>query len=399
MSVTFDIPGACGDHVGMRQSNRTMRFESGREPSSARESLERRWREHLAPEPRLATLVTAQGNAREPFHRWLPYRQGFAPGLIRLFFSEMGRELGDGPILDPFSGSGTTIVECARQRRPAIGVEAIPALSFVAAAKFEQRWMELPGVADRDSWEDIADQLRQPLHRAALMIAQARRHTASGALNRSAPPIAKSLAAVGEMLREDLQLPLGVSNESRHCDARVLDHIDDESICGMITSPPYLSRYDYVRTNDPVDVVYNHWFSRGEESIREFQVRSSPRGGGAADSMAHHPAVKEARDVLSAANHPKQAKAVVDYFTDMQAALESAYRVLVPDAPAWFVIGGVRLKDVYIPTDLMIAEMARELGFSVEAIRVARELNPIRRKFGSVGHIAPRESLLVLRKA
>ena len=71
----------------MRRSNRTQRFESSKEPTLAREDLERRWRGRLAEEPRLATLVTAQGNAREPFHRWLPYRQGFSPGLVRLFLN------------------------------------------------------------------------------------------------------------------------------------------------------------------------------------------------------------------------------------------------------------------------------------------------------------------------
>jgi hypothetical protein len=56
------------------------------------------------------------------------------------------------------------------------------------------------------------------------------------------------------------------------------------------------------------------------------------------------------------------------------------------------------LKDVYVPTDLIIADMAHDAGFAVEAVRVARELNPIRRKFGSAGHLAPRESLIALRK-
>lgn len=383
----------------MRRSNRTLRFESSKEPTVARESLEKRWREHLVGEPRLATLVTAQGSAREPFHRWLPYRQGFAPGLVRLFFGEEGRRIGDAPSLDPFSGSGTTIVESARQRKRAIGVEAIPALSFLVQAKFARRWIELPKFSETEIWEEVASQLTEPLHRAALMIAQARRHTGSGTLNRSAAAVARTLSDVGSMMREDLRCPLAAVNESRHGDARTLEGIDDESIGGIVTSPPYLSRYDYARTNDSIEMVYEHWFGKFPNNIRDFQVRALPRGGGqTSESNVLHAAAAEAREILQASGQRNPARAISDYFEDMRMVLASAYRVLEHGAAAWFVVGGVRLKDVYVPTDLIFAEMAQEAGFAVEAIRVARELNPIRRKFGNIGHIAPRESLIALRK-
>lgn len=381
----------------MRRSNRAQRFESTQEPTHARASLEHRWRDRLSPEPRLATLVTAHGNAREPFHRWLPYRQGFSPGLVRLFLTEEGRHLDDGPLLDPFSGSGTTLTECARQRRPAIGVEAIPALAFLAGAKFEQTWPEIPIFDDTQTWQMIADRLELPLHRAALMIAHARRHTGSGALNRSAPSIAKSLAAVSEMIREDLQYPLPLLGDSRHGDARELAEIDDESISGLITSPPYLSRYDYLQTNDPIESVHGHWYS--SSPVDSLQLRASPsRRAGMDAGGPLHPAAAEARNALLALNHEPQAQAVLNYFSDMQSVLSSAHRVLSMNAPAWLIVGGVRLKDIYVPTDLIIADLARQAGYAVEALRVARELNPIRRKFGSAGHLAPRETLISLRK-
>jgi len=100
------------------------------EPTEAREALERRWRDRLTFEPCLATLVTAEGGRREPFHRWIPYKQGFSPELVRQFLQEKPRtqkEWASHPILDPFSGSGTCVVECARHGVCASGVEAIAA--------------------------------------------------------------------------------------------------------------------------------------------------------------------------------------------------------------------------------------------------------------------------------
>jgi DNA modification methylase len=381
----------------MRRSNRAQRFESAQEPFLARVNLERKWRERLTPEPRLATLVTAQGNTREPFHRWLPYRQGFSPGLVRLFLNEEGKALGDEPLIDPFSGSGTTITESARQHRSAIGVEAIPALVFLAASKFEQTWTDLPAFDESLTWEAIADRLELPLHRAALMIAHARLHTGAGALNRSAPPIAKSLAAVADMVREDLQYPLPLLGESRHGDARELDGIEDESISALITSPPYLSRYDYLETNDPIETVYRRWYDPSQ--THHLQVRANPSRRAESHPVPPlHPAAVEARDALLALGHRQPAQAVLDYFTDMRAVLDSAHRVLTSNAPAWLIVGGVRLKDIYVPTDLILAEIARQVGFTLEGVRVARELNPVRRKFGSAGHLAPRETLLAMRK-
>ncbi len=381
----------------MGRSNRTQRFESTQEPTLHRVGLERRWRDRLAAEPRLATLVTARGNTREPFHRWLPYRQGFSPGLVRLFLAEEGKHLGNGPLLDPFSGSGTTITESARQRRPAIGVEAIPALVFLAASKFEQSWTDLPVFDESLTWEAMADRLELPLHRSALMIAHARRHTGAGALNRSAPAIAKSLTAVADMMCEDLQHPMPLLGEARLGDARELDDMEDDSIGAMITSPPYLSRYDYLETNDPIETVYRHWY--GPSPARTLQVRASPsRRAGTQSAVPLHPAAAEARDTLIAMGHRQPAQAVLDYFIDMRAVLKSAYRVLTANSPAWLIVGGVRLKDVYVPADLIIADMAQHSGLALEALRVARELNPVRRKFGSAGHLAPRETLIVMRK-
>jgi hypothetical protein len=177
----------------MKRSNRSQRFEASKEPTQAREALERRWAARLDVEPRLATLVTAQGNAREAFHRWLPYRQGFSPGLIRLLLRETSPNAKNTLILDPFSGSGTTITECASNRRSAIGVEALASLVFLSNARFEAAWTPLPTFDDAQTFESIADRLDQPLHRAALMIAQARRHTGSGSLNRGAPSVVEAL--------------------------------------------------------------------------------------------------------------------------------------------------------------------------------------------------------------
>jgi len=386
------------------RSNRTQRFVERSEPTVAREGLERRWAERMADEPRLATLVTADGARREPIHRWLPYRQGFSPGLVRLFLAEHATIRRGDPssiVLDPFSGSGTCVVECARREVHAIGVETFPSLVYVTEAKFGRGWPTLPELPDPSDWRRIAERLELPIHRATLMMAQARRHTAEGRLNRGAGSIVETLAGVAAMIRDDLCQPLALTNKVIVGDARQLAEIEDDSIAGILTSPPYLSRYDYPRIADPMEAVYRFWYGdEGSASACSGQVRARPRGKGRAESNGSiHEAADEAADALAAIGQVKSARVAHDYFHDLSRVLEECRRVLRPGGMAWFVVGGARIKDVYVPADLMVAELAESVGFDVEAIRVARELTPSRRKFGRVGHLAPRESVIVMTRS
>jgi SAM-dependent methyltransferase len=365
--------------------------------------LERRWAGRLAEEPRLATLVNSDGARREPIHRWLPYRQGFSPGLVRIFLKENATIRRGDPfcrVLDPFSGSGTCVVECARQGVHAIGVEALSSLVFLAAAKFERVWPPLPELPDASRWERIAERLELPIHRAALMLAESRRHSAEGRPNRGAMPIAETLAEVVAMIRDDVCHPLALANPSIVGDARHLDSVDDESVAGIVSSPPYLSRYDYAQINNPLETIYRFWFGRNDTSAPRNQVRSTPRGRSRSENIeTTHEAVAESADALEAAGQMKLAGVVRDYFHDLSQVLAECRRVMRPGGVAWFVVGGARIKDVYLPADLIVAELAESSGFEIQSIRAARDLTPSRRKFGRVGHVAPRESVVVLTRS
>lgn len=418
----------------MRRRGRNVElYPDKSEPVAAREVIERRWRGRLDRQPHLATLVTAQGAQREPFHRWLRYKQGFSPGLARLFLQENAAVLEyarrgppamtgirflrngnirvttctDKPILDPFSGSGTCVVECARRGIPAMGIEALPSLVFLNSIKAEQCFPTLPDLGRASNWEQIADQLILPIHRAALLLAMGRTHTTAGRSNRGAKPVANALNDVVTMMREDLLQPLSTINPMMRGDARKLDGFADESVVGVLTSPPYLSRHDYLQITNPFETVYRYWYG-GEDgrNSRTGQVEASPRSTGARpkESLPSTTISPVAAAVIETGHHlenigvSKLSAMVRHYFEDMREVMAECHRVLCAGAPCWMVVGGARLKSVYVPADLMLAELAEECGFRVDEVRVARDLIDARRKFGSIGHLAPRESLLVMRK-
>lgn len=69
------------------------------------------------------TLVSFQANRTEVGHRWCKYREGFSADLVRYIIDETGV---DGPVLDPFAGSGTALFVAAEMGLDAIGIELLP---------------------------------------------------------------------------------------------------------------------------------------------------------------------------------------------------------------------------------------------------------------------------------
>ena len=72
--------------------------------------------------------------ADRPAHDWYRFVLSFPPHLVRDYL----RRFGIGPqhvVLDPFCGTGTTIVECMTLGIPSIGVEAHPMASLASQVK------------------------------------------------------------------------------------------------------------------------------------------------------------------------------------------------------------------------------------------------------------------------
>ncbi|MBI1826195.1 MAG: hypothetical protein HYR83_07390 [Planctomycetes bacterium] len=405
-----------------KPGRRAQRHLAGREVTIARESIERRWQSRMIETPHFAEMVTAKNYDREPFHRWLYFKQGYSPPLVRAFLDENRPRGGrwPGPILDPFSGSGTCVIESGRRSVPAIGIEAIPSLAFLTNCTFERDLPPLStlvsSVLENESepktsgvgWAvptEIAAQLEHPLHRAALMLAVSRQYTTAGKFNRGAKPLQSLFADVLATMNEDLRTPMPQANICRVGDARNLSGIADQSIGGIITSPPYLSRHNYQQITKPYETMYRFWYDQdpepGPAPSTQLPAHARARTATAISNQIPlgynvlQPCLEEIAISLDATGQKIWINIVREYFQDMRRVLMECRRMLAESARLWVVIGGARLGDVYVPADLMLAELAENCSFRVRAIRVARDLVTPRRKFGAAGHIAPRESIVI----
>lgn len=89
----------------------------------------------------------------EPGLRWLPYKEAFSPGLVREVLDCWGEV--DGPLLDPFAGSGTSLLVSVERDIATIGIELLPYSQWAAQTLLDARY------ADADPLREICDRAVQ----------------------------------------------------------------------------------------------------------------------------------------------------------------------------------------------------------------------------------------------
>ncbi len=79
-----------------------------------------------------ASLVNFAPSADRPIHRWFWYREGYSLDLVTELISELPR---GSVVLDPFCGSGTTLVAAKEKGLPAVGFDVNPISILVSRVK------------------------------------------------------------------------------------------------------------------------------------------------------------------------------------------------------------------------------------------------------------------------
>ena len=102
------------------------------------------------------TLVDNRGNARNgqnrllpedrAVHDWYRFVLSFPPHLVRDYVDRFGIR-SDGAVLDPFCGTGTTLIECKKLGIASVGIESNPMAHFASSVKVD--WsMDGPELTD-----------------------------------------------------------------------------------------------------------------------------------------------------------------------------------------------------------------------------------------------------------
>lgn len=99
--------------------------------------------------------------ADEVAHSWYRFNLSFPAHLVREYLTDFGMQPGC-RVLDPFSGTGTTIVECKRRGIDAEGIEANPMAAFASSVKTD--WSLSPRAVNEFA-DEVAEAASRQLER------------------------------------------------------------------------------------------------------------------------------------------------------------------------------------------------------------------------------------------
>jgi len=309
---------------------------------------------------------------------WIyPYKGKFHPQMIRALMNIIGLEPGD-TVLDPFIGSGTTAVEAQLLGINCIGIDISPLCVLQSKVKAEsievlpeilKRKEEISNVIrpffnlEEKSLEDkinlIPDEKARNFYKMTRLVAisdSARRgREFSKAFLKNLELMISSVCDYSDIV-EKLNLKLG-NTDLRVGDSRSLP-LNNESIDGIITSPPYSIALDYVENDAHAleDLGFNL-----SEVRKEF---IGVRGKG-------------------------QTKISL-YNEDIKKSLEEMLRVLKPQKYVIIVIGNATYLGEEVKTIEFTIEYARKIGF-----KLVRNIDKI--IFGLYNFML-KEKILIFRK-
>ncbi|MHC4541161.1 MAG: DNA methyltransferase [Planctomycetota bacterium] len=280
--------------------------------------------------------------ADRAFHDWYRFVLSFPPHLVRQYLDRFSVSNGN-TILDPFCGTGTTLVEAKKNRISAIGIEASPMAAFASQVKtnWTRKHLQLRKAGEavveratciysqsgrpilRLSLEQeeviLSNSISElPLHKCLILLNEIRTiadhelknilllalaHVAvfSASNLKFGPEVGvrrkkKEHASVFEdfllkvsSMAQDLELAADSSPPNTRvvtADSRYMNSaIPEASVDAVITSPPYPNEKDYTRTTRLESVLLG--FIRNKQDLRRLKqhlLRSNTRNVYAQDS-------------------------------------------------------------------------------------------------------------------
>ena len=321
-------------------------------------------------------------------------------------------------VLDPFVGSGTTLLACKEAGVDGVGVDIAPLAVFVSRVKiadydlerlkeaakwllsqpfrkpdlsnvsgFVKQFFLKPSLEDiiffRGKVREIEDPILRDFFTLALMNAAMKVSFAykDGAVlkvvKKPVPPFRKFFKRIiGKMIRDLKRLSFKPCSIDIYLgDARKMDFLEADYFDAVITSPPYLNKIEYTKV---YRIEYELFFG----DVKIDPVRSY---------LGLNP--RNVVDQFPELNLPEVAKA---YFHDMKLCLEEMFRVLKPGGRIAIVVAGGVFPDRIVESDKLILKLAERVGFEGEKLVAVNKRVATTRRVIKIGEA--RESILFLRK-
>lgn len=420
--------------------------------NSGRQEIEDKFRDAIHEELHLGSLVSYVGNKSIPFLRIYRYKEAFAFGFVKDFLGRL--EIGPNDyVFEPFSGLGTTMFVSMINGIPSVGIDKLPIAHFISKTlpsflllggnELTEMWAFLKSRIQKCKPANIAldvrimkvafdeetllilrklksaiEEFSFPYHNIFLLLffsileecsftakeGQFLRLKLDKKTSDPIEAISRKVAQVEEDIHRmkdlfpSLSINKGTMPDVYLGDARNLSDIAfKKKPTVIITSPPYANRYDYTRTYS-LELCF-HFVRNFEElkAIRFGILRSHIESKIQTGEVSSHPAVREVVEALckKKINNPKIPSMITTYFIDMEKVIKEWSEVLESGARVVMVVDNVRYEGELIPVDLILSEIAEEIGFSIKEIIVTRYKGNSSQQMKKYGRVPVRESITI----
>tara|TARA_R110002051_G_scaffold291647_1_gene355736 strand:+ start:1252 stop:2631 length:1380 start_codon:yes stop_codon:yes gene_type:complete len=180
--------------------------------------------------------------------------------------------------------------------------------------------------------------------------------------------------------------------------------VSDQSVSLAIFSPPYCNNFNYMKIfkvelwMSGLVETYGDIRAIGERALRSHVEMPIV----VPDSRTLPSELYELVEQIDPTKlwNSKIPKTIFAYFLDMRELLAGVYRTLSNGGECHIVIGNSAYGGVVIPTDVLLAKIAVDLGFSVERVEIARHLTTSSQQRKAMQPLVAylRESIVVLKK-
>lgn len=388
-----------------------------------RDALEAKYTALVNEQLEFSKLVTYVPNKTQPIYRWFRYKEGFSSRLVEELVCCQWLLPQGSLIFDPFAGCGTTLLACQDLGYLALGCDIMPIAVFVTKVKLLHSEYDLKALEDgidrllareyqptgaawpkvrivdlaftketqdkilfyRHHIQNVAEpSVRDFLMMGLLCSLEPASYTSKDGqflrlIKREPKPIEVALTHALHAMLTDLHTvrsngaPAGLGRSKAqmfHGDARSLPRQLGPyagRIAAIITSPPYLNRYDYSRTYAlELCLLYDEHGSPcvqdfGDlKDIRHSLLRSHIESRPAPTDAVRIPALDEILQNLESKhlNNPRIPIMIKGYFEDMNLVLGEMARMLMPGGLVALVVANARFEGELVPVDLILSEIA-----------------------------------------
>ncbi|MDC3014585.1 site-specific DNA-methyltransferase [Candidatus Pelagibacter sp.] len=394
-------------------------------------------------------LVNFETNKNFPRHSWFDIKEGYSSDLIKNVLSDLKIKKSDGYIMDPFSGSGTTILTSSILGYKSIGIEVNPFLYYLSKIKcinysknflfflkkFKKNNIEkqklhyepklsiskklfknqLSEILKIKNWiSEIKDRDCKKLFFCAYLCSLDKASFAKKDGNGLKYPKNKVPEKFKDVFISNLEKFIDdtkkvkiekkphflLGNNLQILSQKSFEKKYKNKIALCVFSPPYANCFDYTE-------VYKTelWFGDFVKEYKDLKIlRNKTLSSHLNKKFADVRILKEINSYITKIKSKKLwSKKIVDmlinYFHEMDILLKKLNNLICKNGKCVVVVGNSSYGNIAIPTDEILKKLAKKNGFKNNYIIQARKLGTSSQQYKKIDNLNMlRESLVVLSK-